>query len=198
MLEPKGKHSQGQQKDLHQLSCKEVKHKDPPLPAPLPVNRTANQRRLQANRMAAFYIPFPPTGMQRNKTLGLSATHWNGLKGGIFVTNWKSCLTSSWGFLNQCQQPCSNPQSITGSTFINRSSKVWCQLHLVSVWNKMGSCIHLEQQEAGVLGWARWAQLPFAAGSCSDQHKLITGYCLQSVFEKKLSCSTWGLFSASP
>lgn len=28
MLEPKGKHSQGQQKDLHQLSWKEVKHKD--------------------------------------------------------------------------------------------------------------------------------------------------------------------------
>lgn len=47
---------------------------DSPLPAPLPINRTANQVRLLANRMAAFYTPFPSTGMQRDKTLGLSTT----------------------------------------------------------------------------------------------------------------------------
>lgn len=99
----------------------------------------------------------------------------------------KKLLDLILGILQPVSATMFKSQSITGSMFINRSSKVWCQLHLVLVWNKMGSCIHLEQQEAGVLRWARWAQLPFAAAQIS------TNSSLHIVFEKKVSCSTWGL-----
>lgn len=55
----------------------------------------------------------------------------------IFHPNWKSCLISSWRFLNQCISATMFKSPEHHSIFlINRSSKVWWQLHLVSVWTR--------------------------------------------------------------